>query len=79
MKVYIGIDWSENRHDLCFMHASGEVLLTLQIQHTIAGFREMDQARQSLGVEKQEVTIGLETAHNLFEFSLLPISEMHQK
>ena len=65
MKVYIGIDWSENKHDLCFMHASGGVLLTLQIQHTITGFRELDQARQSLGVEKQEVTIGLETAHNL--------------
>ena len=65
MKVYIGIDWGEDKHDLCFMHESGKVLLTLQIQHTIAGFRELDQACQSLGVEKQEVVIGLETAHNL--------------
>jgi len=65
MTVYIGIDWSENKHDLCFMHPSGDVLLALQIQHTIAGFRQLDQARQSLGVDKQEVIVGLETAHNL--------------
>lgn len=65
MKVYIGIDWSENKHDVCCMEASGEVLLVLQLQHTIAGFRQLDQARQSLGVERQEVVIGLETAHNL--------------
>ena len=51
MKVYVGIDWSEHKHDVCFTHESGEALLILQIQHTIAGFRELDQSRQSLGVE----------------------------
>ncbi len=65
MKVYIGIDWSENKHDVCMMHESGEVLLVKQIAHTIAGFRQLDQVRQSLGVDRQEVRIGLETAHNL--------------
>jgi len=65
MKVYLGIDWSENKHDVCFISESGGVLLMLQIQHTIAGFRELDQARQSLGVGRKEVVIGLETAHNL--------------
>ncbi|MBE3117569.1 MAG: IS110 family transposase [Candidatus Atribacteria bacterium] len=65
MKVYIGIDWSENKHDICFMHESGEVLRVLQIQHTITGFRELDQARQSLEVEVRECVVGLETAHNL--------------
>jgi transposase len=65
MKVYIGIDWSENKHDVCFMHETGEVLLVRQIPHTIAGFRQLDQACQSLGVGRQEVIIGLETAHNL--------------
>jgi transposase len=65
MTVYIGIDWSENKHDICFMHESGEVLRVLQIKHTIAGFRELDLARQSLGVEAWECVVGLETAHNL--------------
>jgi len=65
MKVYIGIDWSENKHNVCFLHEKGEVLLMLQIQHTMAGFRQLDQARQSLSLGRQEVVIGLETAHNL--------------
>ena len=65
MKVYIGIDWSENKHEICFMHETGEVLLVREIPHTIAGFQQLDQARQSLGVGRQEVIIGLETAHNL--------------
>lgn len=65
MKVYIGIDWSENKHDVCFLDEIGEVLLVQEIAHTIAGFRQLDQARQSLGVESEEVFIGLETAHNL--------------
>ena len=65
MKVYIGIDWSENKHDICFMHESGEVLRTLQIKHTVAGLRELDLARQSLGVEARECVVGMETAHNL--------------
>jgi hypothetical protein len=65
MKVYIGIDWSENKHDVCFLNEKGDVLRVLQIAHTIAGFRQLDQARESLGVGRQEVIIGLETAHNL--------------
>jgi len=65
MKVYIGIDWSENKHDVCFLDETGEVLLVKQIPHTIAGFRQLDQARESLGVGRQEVSLGLETAHNL--------------
>ena len=65
MQVYIGIDWSENKHDVCFMAERGEVLLVQQMPHTIAGFRQLDQAGQSLGVGRQEVVIGLETAHNL--------------
>lgn len=65
MQVYIGIDWSENKHDVCFMDARGDVLLMLQIPHTMTGFRQLDQARHSLGLGRQEVVIGLETAHNL--------------
>lgn len=65
MKVYIGIDWSENKHEVCFLAETGEVVLTQSIAHTIAGFRQLDQARQSLGIDRQEVILGLETVHNL--------------
>jgi len=51
----------------CVLNAltGSEVLLVKQIPHTIAGFRQLDQACISLGVERQEVILGLETAHNL--------------
>ena len=65
MNVYIGIDWSKNKHDICLMQESGEVLRILQIPHTIAGFRELDKVRQSFGLGVEDVVVGLETAHNL--------------
>jgi Transposase len=65
MKVYLGIDWSENKHAVCFLNEKGQVVLEQQIAPTLSGFRQLDQARQSLGVGRQEVIIGLESAHNL--------------
>jgi len=46
MKVYIGIDWSENKQDVCFLDERGEVLLMEQIPHTIAGFPSAEIARR---------------------------------
>jgi transposase len=65
MKVYIGIDWSENKHDVCYQHENGEVLRSLQIGHIIAGFVELDKVRMQLGLTVGECVVGLETAHNL--------------
>jgi transposase len=65
MKVYIGIDWSEQKHDISFVREDGELLRHLVIAHTTQGFLEFDKARQTLGLIVQECVIGLETAHNL--------------
>lgn len=65
MKVYIGIDWSEQKHDICYLKENGEVLRLLQIQHSIKGFSDLDQGRQELGVQAVDCSVGLETAHNL--------------
>ncbi len=65
MTVYIGIDWSEQKHDLCFLNEVGEVQQTLKIAHTPQGFLEMDKARERLGVKVEECVIGIETAHNI--------------
>jgi transposase len=65
MKVYIGIDWSKSKHNICFLHENGEVLGILEIKHTMVGFVELDKRRRQLGVEAGECVVGLETAHNL--------------
>lgn len=65
MTVYIGIDWSEQKHDICYLKETGEVLRTLEIKHTVQGFFELDKGRRELGVQAEECVVGLETAHNL--------------
>lgn len=65
MKVYIGIDWSEKKHDICYVHENGEVLRNLQVPHSMNGFVEIDKTRQELGIAVDECCVGLETAHNL--------------
>lgn len=65
MQVYIGIDWSENKHDIVFMNQAGAVIAELTIEHTPEGFLELDAARTRLGAAPATCVVGLETAHNL--------------
>jgi transposase len=65
MEVYIGIDWSENKHDISFMNEAGVVIAQYTIPHKTEGFVRMDATRRDLGLATDECLIGLETAHNL--------------
>lgn len=65
MTLYIGIDWSENKHDIVMMNESGRVVVRLTIAHRLSGFLEFEQARQKTKVGVQDCVIGLETYHNL--------------
>jgi transposase len=65
MKVYIGIDWSEQKHQVCFMNEAGAVIQQMSVEHSVEGFLKLEAARQKLGVSPKEVVVGLETAHNL--------------
>lgn len=65
MQVYLGIDWSENKHDVVFQNESGVSILALSIPHSRDGFQKLDGARQQLGISAKECVVGLETAHNL--------------
>jgi transposase len=65
MKLYIGLDWSENKHDLAFLNESGALLFQLAIPHRPEGFLKLDEKRQQVGVERSDCVVGLETAHNL--------------
>jgi transposase len=65
MEVYIGIDWSENKYDICFMNQAGAKIAELMIPASTDGFLRMDARRRSLGVPAEACLVGLETAHNL--------------
>ena len=65
MQVYIGIDWSENKHDIVMMNEAGATIVRRTISHTPEGFLELEATRQYLGVAPGDCLVGLETAHNL--------------
>lgn len=65
MKVYIGIDWSESKHDVVFMNEAGADLACLVIAHTPEGFAQFDAMRRKLGLAAEDCVIGLETAHTI--------------
>jgi transposase len=65
MKVYIGIDWSKEKHDANFMNEAGQAIQYCRFAHTQTGFLELDAARQKLGVDPSECIVGIETSYNL--------------
>jgi transposase len=65
MLVYIGIDWSEQKHDLAFMNEKGGLIEHTTIPHTWDGLMRIDRMCKSIGVSEQECLIGIETSHNL--------------
>jgi transposase len=66
MIVYLGIDWSQDKHDACFVNEKGASIITsLVIPHSVEGLQKLDSTRQKLGVSAAECWVGLETAHNL--------------
>lgn len=65
MQVYIGIDWSANKHDVCYINEKGGVIEQITIPHSQNGFIQLDEEREKLGISVQESMIGIETAHNI--------------
>jgi transposase len=63
MRLYIGIDWSKNKHDSVFLNQARVPLASVTIPHTPAGFLKLDATRQRFGVAPADCVVGLETAH----------------
>ena len=65
MKLYIGIDWSAKKHDLCFMNEQGGVLEQLEIEHNQAGLKKFEESRKKYEIGVEDCYVGIETARNL--------------
>ncbi len=65
MPIYIGIDWSEKKHDVVFLNEAGVIIAQLTIPHTPEGLLKLEETRHRLGLSLDECWIALETAHNL--------------
>ena len=71
MKVYIGIDWSEEKHDVVFLSEAGAKMAYLCIPHSLEGFRQFHAERAKMGLKLEECVIGIETSHSLLVDYLL--------
>ena len=65
MTIYMGIDWSQKKHDVCALNEKGEVIARLTFPHTQNGFHQLDKFRQKLAASVAECQIGIETAHTI--------------
>jgi transposase len=65
MSIYIGIDWSEQKHDVVFLNEAGVILGQLSMSHSPTGLQNFEKTRRYLGISRDECLIALETAHNL--------------
>jgi transposase len=65
MQVYIGIDWSRNKHDAVFMNEAGATIAELTFTHDIEGFERLMTMCRKMAERSAQCVVGLETAHNL--------------
>jgi transposase len=65
MQVYMGIDWSERKHDVMLINEAGAVIAQRTVPHSQEGFLQLDWTRSRVGVASGECAVALETAHNL--------------
>jgi hypothetical protein len=71
MRLWCGIDWAENHHDISVVDENGSQQVRLQIEDTAAGFGQLMSllAEQNL-VSDEPVTVAIETAKGLLPAAL---------
>ena len=65
MPFYLGIDWSENKHDAAMLNAAGAMITQFTFPHTVDGLLYLDHQREQVTPHPADCLVGLETAHNL--------------
>ena len=71
MTYFIGLDWSEQKHDLCILSQDGRPLSYLTIEHSPQGLACLGETLNRLGIHPKQCLVALETHHNLIVDSLL--------
>jgi transposase len=68
---FVGIDWSEQHHDVCVLDELGAQRATLRIPEGVVGVARFHELAGQLGRPPAELVIGIETDRGLLVHSLL--------
>lgn len=63
--LYIGIDWSETKHDVCILNHAGAILKEFMITQTVEGHQRLTQEIEAFHISPEHCLVGLETSSNL--------------
>lgn len=70
--VHVGIDWAQDRHEVCVEDAQGEVLGQRSVEHTAAGLAAMcDWLLQLAKGQPAAIEVAIETPHGIVVETLL--------
>lgn len=67
-----GIDWADNKHDVCIRDAADRrILAEFSIDHDADGLAQLDKTVEALGAKPHECLVAVETPHGLLVGYLL--------
>ncbi len=69
--IFVGIDWSENQHEVEVMSESGQRLRSLRIGHGVAGLAKLQETIAEFVSDPGEVMVGVESDHGLLVNALV--------
>jgi hypothetical protein len=69
--IIVGIDWSEEHHDVEVQDGSGKVLKQLRVNADMAGVSRLQEVILSHAEEAGEVVVGIEAKHGLLVNALI--------
>jgi len=69
--VFVGIDWSEQHHQVELQAGSGKVLKRLRVSADVAGLTRLQDAITGAAEEPSQVLIGIESHHGLLVNALV--------
>jgi transposase len=70
--LYVGIDWSESKHDVCLLNEAGAILKEFVISQSAAGHKKLAEEIKAFGIPSESCLVGLETSNNLLVDFLEP-------
>ena len=65
MQLYIGIDWSRYKHDICILDQQGNPLAKFQIPHSAEGFAFLVERIRGFGSAPEDCFIAIECSYTL--------------